>query len=461
MKLKLYSIFTLLATACLAQQPNWGWGLPITVTGSSSITCTVTDPVYGTQTHSQSGISNYIYQDGVVAYVTPGGTVGGIIYDVNTHNFEYNTFSSNSGNTISNDDGVIAWVSAAGTVGGATYDPTTRHWEYTTFSSNSGNTVINKQGVVAWVSTAGTVGGAVYDPYTGNWDYTTFSSNSGNTIKNTHGVVSWVSTAGTVGGAVYDPGTRNWQYTTFSSNSGNQVQNNNGVVAYLSTAGTLGGAAYDFSSHNWDYTTLSSSSSNTSLSIEDGTIKWTNNSGSQKAGYTSSGSWSTGSNTALQCRFFIEQPSGSYNTNLAYFWCLSTGAQDYSYDTDAGHTISRRWGWKQYADGGDYYPTLTISNSNSNSQCNNSVSFATGINELLRDRISVYPSPTNNTLNIDAHGLNITAIEIIEATGKVALSNSHFTYNTATDVSSLNTGIYYLYATTGNGSKAIARFVKQ
>lgn len=459
MKHKLYLVFTLFTIVCSAQQPNWGWGLPITVTGSSSITCTVTDPVNGTETHTQSGISSYIYSDGVVAYVTPGGTVGGIIYDVNTHRFEYTTFSSNSGNTISNDDGVIAWVSSAGTVGGATYDPTKRRWEYTTFSSNSGNTVINRHGVVAWVSSAGTVGGAVYDPYNGNWEYTTFSSNAGNTIINTHGVIGYVSTAGTVGGAVYDPATNDWEYTTFSSNSGNEIDNNNGVIAYLSTAGTVGGAAYDFNSHNWDYTTLSSNSNNTNLSVEDGTVTWSNNNGSQKAGYSSSGSWNTGNNTNLQCRFFIEQPSNS--NNLAYFWCLSIGANNYSYDSDAGHTISRRWGWKQYSNGGDYYPSLTISNSNSNSQCNNSVSFTTDIKELLRDRISVYPSPTSNTLHLDGHGLSITTIEIVDATGKVVTSNNSFSYTTAINVSSLNNGVYFLYATTNDGSKAVTRFVKQ
>lgn len=122
MKSILTLFFCLFVQICFASQPNWGWGPAITATlNGTTLNCSTIDPnTNNTVTTTISGVANYINNDGIVAYVTPAGTVGGITYDINTASFQTNTFSSNS-DTITNEDGIIAWVSAAGTVGGAVY----------------------------------------------------------------------------------------------------------------------------------------------------------------------------------------------------------------------------------------------------------------------------------------------------------------------------------------------------
>lgn len=437
-------VFTLNLVFLFSQQPNWGFGPDITVTGSSSITCSVFDPILNqTKTMTQSNVNNYISNQGVVAWVSSGGTVGGIIYDVNLHQFQYTTFSSNSGNTISNSDGVIAFVSSAGTVGGAIYNPCLQSWEYTTFSSNSGNSVVNNDGVIAFVSSAGTVGGAIYDPNISQWEYTTFSSNSGNQIMNNEGVISFVSSAGTVGGAVYDIASSQWKYTTFSSNTGNIMVNKDGIIAYKSTAGTLGGAVYNFNNGSWDYTTFSSSSSNTGLSINNGTIIWSNSSGSQKEGY--SNGWSSGSNTQPSCRMYLvdNQTCQSNNKNIVYAWCMSYGANSYAYNAGDGHVISRRQGWKYYTSPGNYSFSLNVSNSNLNSSCSESINIVSGLSDNESAKyINIYPNPFCQSLKIENNSTKEIRLEVHDLQGAVLYNNKISTDVNFIDMSNLSDGFY-------------------
>jgi hypothetical protein len=428
-KCSLFVLCMAIVTAIFPQYPNWGWGPAITVSqNGSTLTCSAYDPFLNlTRTTTVTNVDIYQNDDGILAYVTLGGTVGGVTYDINQGSWKTNTFSSNNGNTIQNADGVIAWVSAAGTVGGAVYDPAQEAWEYTTFSSNNGNTIQNADGVIAWVSSAGTVGGAVYHPGQQVWKYTTFSSNNGNTLLNEDGVIAWVSSAGTVGGAVYDPAQEVWEYTTFSSNAGNSIVNENGVIGFISSAGTVGGGVYDPNQQVWEYTTFSSSASNTNLSVSDGTIYWTNSNGSQHQGYSfSSQNWQSNQNTQLHCTMFVENATG--NTPLiSYFWCLTVGANSYSYDSDAGHTITRRWGFKQYDNAGSYTPELTIFNSMTNTTCdaNVTVSGGTGIGEETQVQAHIYPNPVNRAGQLEIQAPKpILSVELTDLMGtKLLISN--------------------------------------
>ncbi len=304
MSLRLLSLGLLFAAAALhGQFYNWGWGPPITVDDNgSSIECSVFDPILNTtRTESFSNVDVWSYDDGVVATVSSGGTVTGIVYDIHLGTFTDEQFSSNSGNVVINSDGVVAWVSSSGTVGAAIYDPVAHTWRDEQFSSNTGNAIQNRDGVVSWVSSAGTLGAAVYDPQVGQWQDEQFSSNTGNVLQNRDGIVGWVSDAGTLGAAVYDPSIGQWQDEQFSSNTGNVLVLGQGVVAWKSEAGTLGGAAYNWSSNSWDDEQFSSSSSNTTPTITDGTIQWTNSQGLQKYGYTSGNDWQENANTAVRC----------------------------------------------------------------------------------------------------------------------------------------------------------------
>ncbi|MGV3632104.1 MAG: T9SS type A sorting domain-containing protein [Bacteroidota bacterium] len=382
-----------------AQNANWGWGIPANVVpNGSSITISAFDPVLSqTQSISQSGIANYFSSEGIVAWVTNGSTVGAAIYDMNLHQWVYTTFNSNSGNMVTNVDGVVAWVSDAGTVGGAVYNPDLQQWVYTTFNGNSGNDIINNDGTIAWVSDAGTVGGAVYDAGLEQWVYTTFNGNAGNSILNEQGVISFVSDAGTVGGAVYDPAAQGWKYTTFNGNSGNDVINQNGIIAFISDAGTVGGAVYNPNTQNWVYTTFNSNSGNNNLAIIDGSIQWYSSGSFYMYGYNlSSGNWESNYNT-LNCKLFISDNAGNAPF-ITQFSCLTIGASLASYACGDGHTITRRWAWKQYGNPGSYQPVLTIFNSNQNSTCSGQVqvSGTSSLHELENNgAFSIIPNPVS------------------------------------------------------------------
>ena len=376
------------------------------------------------------------------------------MYDVNTQTWEYNSsISSNSGNTISNQNGVVAWVSAAGTVGAATYDPILKTWMYNSaFSSNSGNTISNIDGVVAWVSSAGTVGAATYDPALQYWAYnSSISSNAGNTITNNNGVVAWVSAAGTVGAAIYDPASQYWNYnSSFTSNSGNTILNSNGVVAWISSSGTIGAATYDPYSQNWNYnSSMSSSSNNQNLSLNNGTVMWQTSSGIETYGYSSnSQSWNSSQNTELSCKLFISRTSGA-TPFITYLWCLTIGANSYSYACGDGHTITRRWAWKQYNIPGTYNPVLTIFNSAQNATCSSQVQVVVtqSISDPNAFTFSISPNPSNGAflLQIENDKLNNANILVYTVSGKLIYSEIlSDRSNNLINLSSLSSGIYFM-----------------
>lgn len=374
-----------------AQSYDWGWGPPISVTqNGGTITCTVLDPLTDQiRTTNFTSVASWTHDDGVVATVSPTGTVRAVVYDFDLAMFRESLLSTNSGNTCINGDGVVAWVSGSGTVGVAVYDPARQQWRQDQVSANSGNQIQNRDGVVSWVSAAGTVGAAVYDPGLGLWRSAQLSANSGNVVMNRDGIVAWVSSAGTVGAAVYDPSLAAWRSTQLSANAENMLAIGQGVVAWKSAAGTLGAAAYDWTSNDWRSEQLSSSVSNTMPTIVDGTVHWSNSSGTHRYGFNAAGQWQSNVGTALRCEYHAEVV-GSGMPHIAYLWCLSIGASSYSHSAGDGHTITRRWAWKRYASGGAYQPQLTVYSSTTNTTCDGTLNFVgTGVEEAAPEQPSI------------------------------------------------------------------------
>ncbi|HRF80017.1 MAG TPA: T9SS type A sorting domain-containing protein [Flavobacteriales bacterium] len=400
-----------------AQNYNWGWGPPISVNqNGSTITCAVLDPLTDLiRTTSLTSVASWTHADGVVATVSATGTVRAVVYDIDLAAFRETQLSSSSGNTYINSDGVVAWVSGAGTVGAAVYDPWLQQWRQDQLSSNSGNQIQNRDGVVTYVSSAGTLGAAVYDPGLGQWRNTQLSSNSGNAVQNRDGIVGWVSSAGTLGAAIYDPSLGQWRSDQLSSNSGNALVLGQGVVAWKSAAGTLGAAAYNWNTDSWTSEQLSSSASNTMPTITNGTVQWTNSNGQQRYGFNSSGQWQNNVNTAVRCEYHAEVV-GSGIPRIAYLWCLSIGASTYAHACGDGHTVTRRWGWKRYANAGLYQPQLTVFSATTNSTCDATLNFVG----------TALPEGTNNTFQVNWNGaqLRISAaealgvVEVFDANGR-------------------------------------------
>lgn len=423
-----------------AQFYDWGWGPPISVTqNGGTITCTVEDPLTGQiRTMSISSVASWTHDDGVVATVSPTGTVRAVVYDIDLSAYRETQLSSNSGNTVSNVDGIVAWVSATGIVGGAIYDPWLQQWRQEQFSSNSGNQIQNRDGVVTWVSSTGVVGAAVYDPGMGQWRSTQLSSNSGNTVKNRDGIVAYVSDAGILGAAIYDPSLGQWRQEQFSSNSGNSAVLGQGVVAWKSTSGILGAAAYDRDSNSWRSAQLSSSSTNTMPTIVDGTVHWTNDNGAQRYGYTVANQWQSDASTTVRCEYHAEV-IGSGTPHIAYLWCLSIGASSYSHSCGDGHTITRRWAWKSYADGGAYQPQLAVFGSGSNSTCSTTLNFVgAGVEEAVPEQPSI--TWAGDRIHISASA-PIGAVEVMDVGGRL-LASSHANGTVADVQASLCEGIY-------------------
>jgi hypothetical protein len=442
-------LLALLPFLVSAQYPNWGWGPAMTVSMSgSTANLSVYDPFLSlTKTTSVYSVDVWQYEDGVFAWVTTGGTVGGVTYDVNTSNFQSNTFFSSSAIDILNRDGVIAFVSAGGTVGGAIYDPRQRSWEYNTFFSSSSIEVLNEDGVIAFVSAGGTVGGAVYDPVSQSWEYNTFFSSSSISAATQDGVIAFVSGGGTVGGAVYDIQSGSWKYNTFFSSSSISAVTGEGVIGFISGAGTVGGAVYDHFTGTWEYNTFSSSGSNSGLSVSDGTVYWISSSGSEHYGYNiSSGNWVDGYQTDRSCRYFVSHNSGPAPL-ITYLWCMSIGAGSYTHSCGDGHSITRRWGWKQYDAPGSYSPELTIYSSIGNSTCTGSVSVTgVGVEDALDQTLKVYPNPVsaNAQIFVEAQQM-ISGISILDVMGRELhqQQTSGMKERVDLDLMHLSTGIYF------------------
>ncbi len=419
-------VLLLAATTCSAQFYNWGWGPEISVNqNGSTITCTVWDPILNTsRTQSYTSVASWTHDDGVVAAVSGGGVLTAIVYDINLASFRSDQLTSTSGTTVINSDGVIAWVTGSGIVGAAIYDPDAQTWRDEQLSSNSGNQIQNRDGVVTWVSASGILGAAVYDPGTAQWMEDQLSSNSGNVVQNRDGIVAWVSSSGILGAAVYDPSLGQWMDDQLSSNSGNVLVVGQGVVAWKSPSGILGGAAYNWTNNSWDDSQFSSSSSNTVPTIVGGTVLWTNSSGQQRYGYTANGQWQNNVNTTIRCEYYAEQVGSGGAPHLAYLWCLSIGASSYSHTCGDGHTITRRWAWKQYASPGSYSPQLTIFNASTNSQCSGQLNFVgTAVDEKALSntlRITVQES----TVHISSDAA-LGLITIVDAKGSVVHTGSH------------------------------------
>lgn len=72
------------------------------------------------------------------------------------------------------------------------------------------------------------------------------------------------------------------------------------------------------------------------------------------------------------------------------------------------------------------------------------VSKGTGINNLEKMGISIYPNPVNNILNIDCVNDNIARITVLDITGKVIIEKTEISETEQIDMSGFNSGIYLI-----------------
>ena len=415
-------LFSFIICDGFAQFYNWGWGPPISVTqNGSTITCTVWDPALNTsRSQSYQGVEEWSSVDGVVATLSNAGVVQGIVYDVDLSSFRDEGFSFVSNTAVSNADGIVAWVTGSGTVGAAIYDPAAHLWREDDLSFSAGTNIINRHGVVSWLTGSGTVGAAVYDAGTQQWKDDTFSFSAGTTMFNQDGVVAWLTGSGTVGAAVYDPANGQWMDDQFSFSAGTSMVLEDGVVAWRTGSGTIGAAAYNWNSDQWVDGNFSFGTQNTGLGILDGTVHWSNDSGAQKQGFTAAGQWQSDVNTVPRCAYHPVEVGGSGPPHIGYLWCLSIGASSYSHDCGDGHSITRRWAWKQYATPGTYQPELTVLSAAASSTCDGTLNF---VGTMLpgTEELGFLASWTGTGVRVTSDG-PIGVAEILDASGRLVAS---------------------------------------
>jgi len=452
---------------CNGQYPNWGWGPAITVTlNGSSITCSVYDPVLGqNMTSSQSNATNYINSQGVVAW-NYSYNAHVVIYDVNLHSFKSDSWgaSTTTFSHFTNTDGVVAWTNEY-TANVAVYNPVQQQWDYDYWYGNTStfSNFTNANGVVAW-SNDYNVSAVMYSSQQWKYDWWAGSTTTFSNFINAEGVVAW-SNSDQSNAAVYDPFLQQWKrdYWYNSTATYSHFINAYGVVAW-SNDYNANAAVYDPVQQQWKRDWWGASTTTFSaFNVTNGTLNYANSSTNYQKGYNiNSHQWQDNYSTNIYCMFYNSTSNGNAPV-ITFFNCLSVGANSYSYNCGDGHTIIRRWAWKQYDNAGSYSPQLTVFNSSNNSTCNATINVGVGIEELnATNNIAIFPNPVHSQLIIDDVGFTISKIEIYNLIGEKIFNQQPEANGSKLyiDVSSLSPGIYCVKVKR-EGQEQITKLVKQ
>lgn len=89
-----------------------------------------------------------------------------------------------------------------------------------------------------------------------------------------------------------------------------------------------------------------------------------------------------------------------------------------------------------------------------------SVNICTGVEELNKDVISIFPNPTNNLVNVSGIE-NAQTITLMDVTGKIVYTNNNLSTDVLTiDLSNASNGLYFMQVKTDNGTDTY-KIVKQ
>ncbi|MFT5184622.1 MAG: hypothetical protein ACI84C_001754 [Flavobacteriales bacterium] len=99
--------------------------------------------------------------------------------------------------------------------------------------------------------------------------------------------------------------------------------------------------------------------------------------------------------------------------------------------------------------------TLTITDENGcEATFNASISVATHVSELAQNKINIYPVPVSDILNIEAEDMDV--VQLLDLSGRIISTHSFKEDKVQFDVSSLESGMYYLRFENG----VVGRFLK-
>lgn len=456
MKYSFLLMMCLFYNSIFAQFPNWGWSPPIDVQVSgSTLNLSVVDPItQQTKTKTASGVDSYIYNNGVLAWIS-GGRTYYLVYDYNLSDWREDFQQANINLQVS--EGIVAVQSATRTYA-VIYDPINQDWRSEFWTANGA--LINNDGVVAVQSDTRTYA-ATYDGVGHSWDYDFWTADGA--MLNIDGVVVVQSDTRTYY-ATYDPQTRDWDYDFWTADG--SIACANGVVAAQSQTRTYA-AAYDPQLREWrsDFWTAVGP-----LNITDGTVYFSQGGTNYKKGYdTSSNDWLDNQNTDLECRLYSSASSDDAPL-ITYLRQVSVGASSNSYNCGDGHQIVSRTPWKQFNNPGTFNITLTIYNNSLNSTCNSSITVtgtSVSVPGLSNLDFELFPNPSSEKtfLKFDVNQLSEISLELYSNSGQAIKSLGTYKISSgnqvvAVDLKDISSGLYFLRIADGS-STTIKPIVKE
>ncbi|HET6226795.1 MAG TPA: M4 family metallopeptidase [Bacteroidia bacterium] len=141
----------------------------------------------------------------------------------------------------------------------------------------------------------------------------------------------------------------------------------------------------------------------------------------------------------------------------------SINATSYKWDFGDGGTSTDKDPSHDYTAAGTYTVTLT----STGNSCSNKATPAiikvdncTGVDNINADNITVFPNPASSFIGIKST-TNITGVQVMDVLGKVVLTdNTAKASETQLNVSTLNTGVYFIRINTVNAQKLV-KIVKE
>ena len=86
--------------------------------------------------------------------------------------------------------------------------------------------------------------------------------------------------------------------------------------------------------------------------------------------------------------------------------------------------------------------------------------FPTGLDEISRSNVSVYPNPAQNFLNVKGLELNNTEVQIFDISGRIVNASLFKVNNSTIDISSLAKGTYHLVLSNNSEKVDTVKFLK-
>jgi hypothetical protein len=141
-------------------------------------------------------------------------------------------------------------------------------------------------------------------------------------------------------------------------------------------------------------------------------------------------------------------------SNTVTFTNTSVNAEDYTWDFGDGATSTEQNPSHEFTGVGPYNVTLTVSRCDRQSTITQQI-LLLGTNNYSFQNFTVYPNPSASTWNIASSTNAITAIQVVDMTGKVVMNITPNSEVAAIDASALSSGIYLAKVICSNGTQTL------